>query len=364
MGIDYRFYMTNIQSLVGGLTALDIPKLNIQNLEEAISFIKAYGFDVQNEDDLKRLWNYHRRAVTFIQTELLNEGEEFPEAISDPNQLKDISYLLIYASTQDQRETSLQRWACATLKVMHVLVHLDNDLFTHYSTQIQDQIFKPYQNMIYKDPASGIFLGGPNDFERISLHKFDVKPFKTSKSSVTKLLSKPEEVAFSLLDKMGVRFVTRHLFDTFRVLRFLIQKNLVSFPHVISDQSNNTLYPINLFFEVLEGVTKEMDLSPAELDVLMMEKIKKAENRAEFRQKLNVFSSKDYKFMKFITRSLVRIPMTDDKKTFSFFYPYEVQIVDYETYLKNLSGPASHDEYKLRQKQKARLRVLGFSPST
>lgn len=356
---NYSFPLTNFQSLIGGLQALDVPKLNIQSLDEAKAFARAYGFDPDNERDSHRLWAYHRRAVTFIQTELLEEDEQFPEALSDPGQLNDLNYLLIYASTHDQRQVSLQRWACATLKVMHVLVHLDNDLFTHHNTAIQDQILKPYQSQIFKDPALGTFLGSPNDPERVALKKFVVKPFKTSKSSITKLLAKPEEVAFSLLDKMGVRFVTKHLFDVFRVMRFLIDHHLVSFPHVISDQSNNTLYPINLFYEVLEGLTKEQDLSSAELDELLDKKIQEAQGRAEFRQKLNTFSSKDYKFIKFITRSLVRVPL-DDGGEFTFFYPYEIQIVDYDTYLKNLSGTASHEEYKKRQKRRARLRVLGF----
>lgn len=343
---------------------MDVPKLNIQSLDEAKAFARAYGFDPDNEKDSHRLWKYHRRAVTFIQTELLEEDEHFPESLSDPNQLKDLNYLLIYASTHDRRELSLQRWACATLKVMHVMVHLDNDLFTHYNTEIQDQILKPYQNMIFKDPTSGTFLGSPNDPERVALKKFVIKPFKTSKSSVTKLLAKPEEVAFSLLDKMGVRFVTKHLFDVFRVLRFLLDQHLVSFPHVISDQSNNTLYPMNLFYEVLEGLTKEQDLTSAELDELLAAKMTEAQERGEYRQKLNAFSSKDYKFIKFITRSLVRVPLGEDGGEFTFFYPYEVQIVDYETYLKNLSGTASHEEYKLRQKRRARLRVLGFEPAS
>lgn len=359
---NYKFPLTNLQSLIGGLTALDVPKLTIQSLDEAKAFVRAYGFDPDSEKDIQRLWIYHRRAVTFIQTELLEESESFPDALSDPNQLKDLNYLLIYASTHDQREMSLQRWACATLKVMHVMVHLDNDLFTHYNTAIQDQILKPYQNMIFKDPVHGTYLGSPNDLESIGLKKFDIKPFKTSKSSVTKLLAKPEEVAFTLLDKMGVRFVTKHLYDVFRVLRFLIDEHLVSFPHVISDQSNNTLYPINLFYEVVEGLTKEMDLTSAELDELLKAKMEEAKERAEFRQKLNTFSSMDYKFIKFITRTLIRVPLADGTE-FTFFYPYEVQIVDYETYLKNLSGTASHDEYKTRQKRRARLRVLGFESS-
>lgn len=363
MSMDYQFDRMDFHSLVGGVTALDVSKLNIQNLDQARSFVRAYGFDPESEEDSHRIWKYHRRAVTFIQTELLEDGESFPESLSDPNQLKNICFLLIYASTHDQRKVSLQSWACAILKVIHVLVHLDNDLFTHYRDEIQDQILKKYHSQIYKDPVSGIYMkAGPAPDDRIFLQRFDTKPFKTSNSSVTKLLAKPDEIAFSLLDKMGVRFVTKHLYDVFRVIRCLIQQNIVSFPHVISDQSNNTVFPVNLFFEVMEGLTKEMELTSAELDKILIEKLEASKERAEYREKLNTFSSKDYQFLKFITRSLVHVPLQEGEGNFSFFYPYEVQIVHYDAYLQNLSGSASHEEYKKRQKRRARMRVLGFGP--
>lgn len=361
MNINFQFDQSVLDTLIGGAHALDMPRLNIQSLDQAHQFIRAYGYDPDKDEDMRKLWSYHRRAVTFIRGELLIGDEKIPEHVADPNQLKDISYLLIYASTYDQRQNSLQSWSCAILRVMHVLVHLDNDLFTRYSYEIQDQILRPFQSEVHTDPVSGTMLGAPSDPERIVLKKFDVKPFKTSNSSVTKLLVKPEAIAFSILDKVGVRFVTKHLFDVFRVLRYLVSSSLVSFPHGIPEQSNNTLYPVNLFLEVMEGLTKGMDLTPAEIDQILHDKITSEASRAQYREKLNLFSSRDYSFMKFISRRLVRVNVgvKEDNQTLSFFYPYEIQIIDYETYLKNLSGSASHDKYKERQRLKARLRVLG-----
>lgn len=361
MSVDIQFHEKTLEALIGGYNSLDARDLNISDLEEAYAFMRAYGFDPDEEIQIRDLWRFHRRAVTFIRTELLEEGEEFPENLSDPNQLKDLAYLLIYASTSDRRENSMQRWSCAVLKVMHVLVHLDKDLFTLYSPQIQDQILAPFKKHIYEDPTTGTYLGSPGSQGSISLKKYDTKAFKTSKSSIAKLLAKPDEVAFSLLDKMGVRFVTKSLFETFSVLRYLVQNSLVSVPHVVTDQSNNTLYPLNLFIEVCEGVTKEQVLSPAEIDAMLLKKLEKEAERANYRKKLNPFSSHDYRFIKFITRKLIRVPQEEDEASpFSFFYPCEIQIVDYETYLQNLSGGASHNEYKRRQRRKARMRVLGY----
>ena len=46
-------------------------------------------------------------------------------------------------------------------------------------------------------------------------------------------------------------------------------------------------------------------------------------------------------------------------RPFRFFYPYEIQIMDNATFLKNQSGPMAHDAYKSRQRIKARERVFG-----
>ena len=70
--------------------------------------------------------------------------------------------------------------------------------------------------------------------------------------------------------------------------------------------------------------------------------------------KPNVFTSRDYKFVKFITRRLIKI----DESKLSFFYPFEVQIMDYETYVANTTGDASHELYKERQVHQVRTRVF------
>ena len=355
-----------METLVGGTPALDIQRLNIRGLDEAHHFVKAYGYDLSKDEDLDRLWRYYRRAVTYIRSHLLEDGEEIPEMLADPNQLKDLSYLLIYASTREVKQNSIQNWACAILRVMHVLVHLENDLFFQFSKEIQDQILQPLEKQVYKDPVSGIWLGAPSEKGRIRLEKFLVKSFKSSDSSINKLLAKPNAVAFRILDKLGVRFVTRHLFDVFRVLRFLEEKNLVNFAHGITDESNNTIYPLRLFFEAMDGLTKGKDYSLEEIDQKLLERLNQDGGNAQYLKKLNMFSSGDYRFLKFITRRLihVEVPGGEKGRKLNFFYPYEVQIMDYETYTKNLSGPSSHEQYKLRQRQFARRRILTFLNQT
>lgn len=356
----FNFDYQALESMVGGLSTLDIPYISIQSREQGEQFILAYGYDVQKEGDLQRLWAYHRKAVTFMQDELLKPNERLPSKLSDQNELGHITNLLIIAST---RGNELQTWACALLKVIHTFVHLENDLFAQYSTEIQDQILQPIQSHIHEDPVIGTTLGSSLGPKSIVLKKFEVKSFKTSSSSVTKLLAKSELVAFGLMDKIGVRIVTKQLFDVFRVLKYFHEHNIVSFPHNVAGQSNNTLYPLNLFFETIESLLQGGDYKSEEIDQMLRERISHHGLRAEFREKRNTFSSADYKFMKFITRRLVRLNVGNKEKPapLTFFYPYEVQVVDYETYLKNMTGEGSHEKYKERQIRRARARILGVS---
>lgn len=345
-------------SLIGGRAVVETPRLSLKSKEEAYAYLKAYGYDIEVEADREKMWNIHSRAVTYIRTQLLETGESIPEEISDPRKLGDISNLLLWSSYRDSSNDGLHKWACAILRVMHVVSQLHNDLFNYFSLEIQEEIFRPYRQFVNKDSISGIRLQGSEGSDSIPLQKFDIKPFKDSDSSITKLLAKPDEVAFGLLDKIGVRFVTHNLFDVFRVMRFLVTNHVVSPANVIPNQSNNTLYPVNLFLDVMEGLPKLAEMDVADLDKLLFEHLAKEISNARFLEKHNVFTSRDYRFIKFITRQLVRVTHSDTGKSFSFFYPYEVQILDYDHYVRSLSGPASHDEYKARQKARARERVL------
>ena len=353
---------------VGGVSALDILHPGVEDLKEAHEFLRGYGYNPESESDRKELWALHGRSVTFLKETLLGDlNEGIPEQLTDPNELKDIGYLLVLAS-QDE-EKALQKWACAILRVMHVNVHMSHDMTDLFLEDIQKQVLKPIQSHISNTPMlGGTFLGKSSDWDHIKLHRYDVKPLKTSESSMIKLLARPNMVGLKLLDRVGVRFVTRNVFDAFRVLRFLFENHIVSFPQIIPDQSANTLYPMNLFLEVLtEMEGDEVDQNSQDIDEKLHQRLLEKEESAEYIEKDNPFSSRSYRFIKFISRRLVSVKVAngrggeDGESELSFFFPYEVQIMDYQTYIQNISGPAAHDKYKARQKKAALKRVLGLS---
>ncbi len=348
------------QALIGGRPPMDLPLSLIKNQEDALSFLKGYGYDLTKPKDEKKLWDYYARAVSYIKSYLLEDQEEnIPRCLADPAQLQSLQHLLVHASSQLETDKHIQNWACAILKVIHVLVHLDNDLFAQFSTKIQNQILKPFRQHIFEDKIQGgHILGGGNNQEKIHLHKFSKKNFKRSDSSVTKLLAKPEQVAFTILDKIGVRFVTKSVYDSFRVMKYLVNHNVIGIFHIIHSESNNSLYPIQLFIDTLSEAQGK-NLSHEEIESHLQSKLQQTMNKEDLLVKPNEFTGRDYKFIKFICRKLIKLEFNENDK-FNFFYPFEVQIVDYNTYIKNLSGPSSHEEYKMRQKAKAKQRILGF----
>ena len=362
----FHFDRQVLDCVIGGRSAIDIRRIHVQTENEARQFILAYGYDLESPEHTETLWAIHRRAVSLIEEQLLEPGEQIPLDVADQTKLGSLSQLLLIAGSKEPSMREKQRWACAILRVMHVFVHSRNDLFGAFRDQIQAQILKPLQDAIVADDISGSMILEPNAVGGgIRLHKFEIKPFKTTASSVIKLLARPERVALTVLDKLGVRFVTRSLFDSFRTVRFLVEQNLVSFPHIMPDQSANTLYPLNLFMETMGEIEKDRlkgkEWSQDEIRDFLALRLSEEQARAQYHEKANEFSGPDYRFLKFINRRLITVPIGsgETERAFRFFYPFEIQIMDQETYQRNLIGPMAHDEYKARQRKRARERVMG-----
>lgn len=348
-----------LQTVAGGRSVLDMRRLHILNMEAANSFLKTYGFDLDREADVKTLWAHHRRAMVLMTEKLGFTEAEIPAELRDPKQLQDLRLLLLYASRS--AGDNLQRWSCAILRCMHVFVHADSDLFSFFSQEIQSQILGPFEKAIVHDRQK-IFLRGPvHNQAQVELVKFDTKPFKTTSSAVIKLLARPDALAMRVFDKIGVRFVTHSLFDSFQVIRFLVRENLMSFPHIMPDQSSNNLYPVELFLKVCEDLEQKHITDPKAVQEYFDNELKKHGGSDLFR-KLNEQSARDFQFIKFITRKLIRIRPQGSQEEFSFFYPFEVQILDEKSYQKALSGPSEHQAYKDRQILAARNRIFPAEP--
>lgn len=363
MRYELEFEDQLLNNIIGGVSALDSPRLFVKTRQEAYAFLKSYGFDLFLRDDLEKLLYFYRRSVVLIKEKLLNQDEEIPELFRVHADISFLRKLLLLAS-EDPVNNPLQNWAMAIIRVMHVFIHAEFDLFNSFAQEIQKQILVPIEDCIGHESQGGVKLAHPFSGDEILLADFQIKPFKTSQSSVIKALAKADYVAMKVLDKVGFRFITRSLVDSFKVVLFLAEKNLINFAHVMPEQSSNNLCPLNLFLDEVRELRAQglLNLKSDSLEERLQKRIalaQKQENNldSQLLRKPNAFSHSDYRFIKFISRKLIRIKQ-DEQREFSFFYPFEVQIVDQRTHLENESGGASHDEYKERQRQGARQRVF------
>ncbi|MEM7645760.1 MAG: TIGR04552 family protein, partial [Pseudomonadota bacterium] len=284
-------------SMIGGVSVLEAPRLSVRDIDQAVDFIQSYGYDWSEEVDQKTIYSYYRQAIAFLQDKFVDDEEAPLAELFDANEINDVRHLLVAASSRDPDDKKIQRWACATLKVMHVMAHLNNDLYSIFDDEIREQILNPIQNFVTEDSIQGAtFL--QNEHEKIRLNKFEFKPVKNQASGIVKLLAKRKLVALNILDRIGVRFVTRNTFDIFRTLRFLVNSSLVSYPQCIVNESINTVYPTNLFLEAMDTLrAKSAKMSSKEISELLDKKLEEQGDEAEFTQKDSVFTDPDYKFL-------------------------------------------------------------------
>ena len=352
-----RFNRYIFDSILQGRSIIDVPRLNLTKLEDARRFYRTYGYDLDDGEDLAHAWNLYRFALQIYRDYVLAQGEEIPELFLDEQKLGDLGHLLILASSADGN--LLQRWACSLLRIMHVAAQLENDPFHNFAEEIQEQILRPFREQLHTDPILGQRLGHESSTDQIPLRRFDIKAYKAMESASIKLLAKKNLMALGLMDRIGVRFVTGSVFDCYRVLRFLMKEYVLSVPNLVPDQTKNTLYPFNLFLEVMELAQKSKTiLNDAEIESLLLQRLEENKQRAEFQLRENEYSGEQYRVIKFIARRRIRIDFGKDR--FQFFYPYEVQIMDHETFIALQSGPSEHSQYKERQAQGARDRILGL----
>jgi uncharacterized protein (TIGR04562 family) len=361
MSENLYFRRQGLLSMIGGVSVLDAPRLSVRDVDQATDFVASYGYDWGDTDDQKLITSFFRQAVAFLQDRFVGENETPVIDFFTKNKIEDVRHLLVAASDRDPDYKELQKWACATLNVMHIISYLNNDLYSIFDDEIREQILTPVQSFVTEDSIQGAtFL--QNEHEKIRLNKFEFKPKKNLDSGIVKLLAKRKLVALNILDRIGVRFVTKNTFDIFKVLRFLVNNSLVSYPHCIVNEAVNTVYPTNLFLEVMDTLrAKNSMASSKEISDILDRKLTEQGDRAEFHKKDNIFTDPDYKFIKFISRKLIKLNVERNGKQeqVRFFYPFEIQIMGYETFLNNMRGPLSHDEYKKRQEKAAKLRLFG-----
>lgn len=380
--------------LIGGVSFLDSKegfKGAFPDLTATERFLGAYGYDESDPIEAAELQGNLQEAIRFIKKYFLKPENPEGLALEMPKKIMDVTNvhdLLLYANGNGPAE--LRNWACSILRVVHIISHVDRDMRNNYFGEIQKQIFDRFYRFIHRDEFGHLYVGrNTEDPLRVNLVEFQAKPKKARDSTLMKLLHKPESVAEEVFDRVGVRFVTKTRTDAVRVIHFLEQANVIVAANIKPSRSRNTLIDTSAFHQALELELPRMKSGEITEDQLLSELDKVPSTHARAGE--NPFSSQHYRAVQFTCRQLIKLrnPLSDQirdaksaargqkeidpalhaaidrldhklvQRVVRFFYPYEIQVMDEDSYVENEKGRSAHGEYKKAQQRSAMLRVMG-----
>jgi len=364
--------------VLGGGSPIDLDGLRVHSREEARDFALNYGYDTAVPAQLVHVVRVYEDAVDFLEAVVLDGTDlHVPRDLLDVDDPLD---LLLWAS---ERPRSVRgSWACALLRVMHTLFHVDHNVNLRFLPEIQRQVFERYDRYLVQEGGQWLLRGA----YEVPLVAVERKENKDRVSMLLKMLHKPENVAETIYDQIGIRLVAEDQLGVLMVIRFLLDHHVLMPTHIKPSRSRNLMIDmpaLEAWMEALPPAFCIQDLSPAERQDLSRTLAAKRPATDQ-----NPFSSKDYSAVQFTARTLIRLPspwvggleslrerlgslgqphladlaripqLIQEQEEFTFFFAHEVQVMELSGFQSAQSGPASHSEYKQRQRDAARRRVL------
>lgn len=392
---DYSFNWETFDVVCSGKSSLDATNYltELYDKDQVASFLYGYGFDISDPVESAELFGIFQEAMQFIKRYFLVEGNPEGLNLRIPNYLytiTNITELFLAATGHSTFKISTEEslWAGVVLKVMHTLLHTDKDLRYRYFSTIQQQIFDRFYKFIHRDEENRLFLKNESGVS-IPLYDFQTKAKKTRDSIVIKLLHKQENVAEELFDRIGVRIITYNKLDALRVMRFLHRNHILMINNIKPSRSQNTLIDLGLLRKRIYSLYKEA-IRNQMVEETFYQRLNELieECRPGKPSHDNIHTFEEYRAIHFTGRQLIKyrnpfmssfnevrkMALKDKQNPLSqsllhldtspisrdvrFFYPFEVQLTDYESHLKNTQGEASHAEYKKSQLKSAMKRIF------
>jgi uncharacterized protein (TIGR04562 family) len=392
---EYAFNWETFDVVCSGKSSLDATNYltDFYDKGQVTNFLYGYGFDITDPVESAELFGIFQEALVFIKRYFLIEGNPDGLDLKVPNYLYSITnvsdlFLAATGRSHFKLKTEESLWAGVILKVMHTILHTDKDLRYRYFSTIQQQIFDRFYKFIHRDQENRLFLRNDTGTS-IPLYDFETKAKKTRDSIIIKLLHKQENVAEELFDRIGVRIITYNKLDALRVIKFLHKNYVIMINNIKPSRSQNTLVDLpklrlkmfSLYKEAMRSGLTEDDFYQ-KLNALI------EESHHNKNPHSNVHSSDDYNAIHFTGRQLIKyrnpfmssfnevrkLALRDKENPLSqallnldtspisrdvrFFYPFEVQLTDYESHIQNTQGEASHQEYKRSQLRSAMKRIF------
>ena len=392
---DYGFNWETFDVVCSGKSSLDATNYltELHDKNQVANFLYGYGFDISDPVESAELFGIFQEAVQFIKRYFLKEGNPDGLDLKIPSYLftiTNISELFLAATGHPtvKLKTDEQLWAGVGLKVMHTLLHTDKDLRYRYYSTIQQQIFDRFYKFIHRNEENKLFFKNEAG-TLIPLVDFQTKAKKTRDSIVIKLLHKQENVAEELFDRIGVRIITENKLDALRVIKFLHRNHVIMINNIKPSRSQNTLVDLGILRKKIytlykTAIRSQMDEPKfySELNKLIGDcvphkvghdnKHTLEEYRAihftgrQLIKYRNPFMASFNEVRKLalrekqnpISQALLNLDTSAISRDVRFFYPFEVQITDNDSHMKNSQGEASHAEYKKSQLKSAMKRIF------
>lgn len=319
--------INEIQLLLRGQSVVDWHRLALTSDEDVRRLLALNGLELTDPRDVARLADLRQQAVRYIADVL---KLRLDEAIADKSPWVQLPLIASGKAGPQQRQ------ACTLLKVMHILYHLDAREMRASLAISDSEIFSLVEESVTRM------------FDELRTAGVPVVEFswsrKTKESQVTKLLLKKETNAARVFDRLRFRLIVRDPEDLIPTLRIMLHR-CIPFNYVVPDQTVNTLIDLNSL-KVLGGGTS-------------------FDTEASTRPQPgpNEFSGKSFHVLNFVADLPVRVdsllpPDHDERRGRVVFVLAEFQVMDKRTAEANEQGESSHAEYKRRQHQHVRMRLL------
>lgn len=323
-----------VKHVLFGESAIDLPRLWWNDVHDIDRFVRLSGFDTDNPLELARLSELHHEATVY-----LSEVHRYRMPL-EIEQAKGVYDLFLAASSPSS--SRVQRFACMTLKVMHILHHISGRELLFNTPISEAQLFETLGSRVF-----GLI-------DRMRAEGIGVTEFAAGKKSraslTTKLLAKRTNLATHIFDKLRFRIVCTTRDDVIYALIYLL-RHLVPFNYVLPEQSQNTvLRPQDMAraFALPHSLTESLWHNTAR------------GGAASARARTNEFSGHEYRTINFVADIPLRIDDVAPQAAVAVaFVQTEVQLVDVATARHNERGESAHGLYKKRQRARVRARLEG-----
>jgi uncharacterized protein (TIGR04562 family) len=378
--------------LIGGKSSIDLQELKVRSWQDATEFLRYYGYDPDVPADAQKIHMVICEAWNFIEQYLMpfewSRGKQPPSQLLYTHDARDI---ILAASDLRPEVATTQAWACAVLRVMHTIAHIDG--VTKYADieAARTQVMNRFLKFVFRDQDGKLRFGDRQT--SVILDRIEWKLRKSRESIILKLLHKKANVAETIYDLLGIRIITKRLADVMVVVKFLRDFHIVTFPNCNPSRARNSLIDVESFkhnVDMLREMLEDGRIKPQEFSNILQGLTKPL---AAAQSAANPHTAKGYRAVQLTCRQLIRYPNPAmrwqeklqrylQEKTISEqaqqvcteilqlaasesqeeqlegFFPFELQVMDEASAAQNSIGEASHDRYKQSQVKAARRRVL------